>query len=101
MPRQSSDHDRSFALRFVHDSTIFQSHLGRNLVVGPARLGSVAARSLVMFNASNMRFLIISGRIKVLRDRTSSRACSQHQLSMIKDTSVVRLVVQLVVPPDD
>ena len=58
---------------------------------------SVAARSMVMFKMSNLRFQIVSGRIQVLRDRTTSRAWLHHQLWMIADHEVARLVAQLVV----
>ena len=36
-----------------------------------------------------------------MRDRTISRSWSHHKLWMVADHTVARLVVQLIVPPDD
>ena len=66
-----------------------------------ARAKSVAARSMVMFKTSDLRFQIVRGRREVLHGRTTSREWSHHQSCMIVGQSVARLVVQLVVPPDD
>ena len=66
-----------------------------------ARAKSVATRWMVMLKTSNLRFQIASGRRLVLRDRTTSRVWSHHQLWIIADHAVARLVVQLVVSPDD
>ena len=54
-----------------------------------------------MFKTLYMRFQLVSGRRQVLYGRTTCRACSHHQSLMIAGPTVARLVVQLVVPPDN
>lgn len=66
-----------------------------------ARAKSVAARSMVMFKTSDLRFQIVRGRRQVLHGRTTSRAWTHHQSCMIAGQVVARLVVLLVLPPDD
>ena len=58
-----------------------------------ARANPVAARSMVMFKTSNLQLQIVSGRRYVLRDRTTSRVWSHHQLWIIANRAVARLVV--------
>ena len=50
-----------------------------------ARAKSVAARSMVMFKTSNLRFQIVGGRGYVFCGRTTGRAWWHHQLWMIAD----------------
>ena len=61
---------------------------------------SVVVSSIVMFKTPDLRFQIVRGRRQVVHGRTTSRAWT-HQSCIIASQVVARLVVLLILPPDD